>query len=193
MPTAQAEVASEISWYGTNPDSLPNLAERMSLFVSVKTDRHIVLASDGLSLSSASNDQAQFTVPTKKLHLVKGTNWVTAAVGHAVFDAFEKRVESEIELGQREPFDPHLEIGGPDYLNALVTMAHRAGASVSLAGFPQSWIALAGFDIHDKPLVLTANPPRPGIVPGNQIEAFGAQLQTALWIIHHLAGGGTPP
>jgi 20S proteasome alpha/beta subunit len=173
---------------GLVTENFQNVAEHMSLFVAIKTDNQIVLASDGLSLSSASNDQIQFTLPAQKLHLIKDTNWVIASVGHAVFGAFEQRLESEIELGQREPFDPHLEIGGPDYLNALVSMAHRAATSAAIAGLPQSWIALAGFDIHNKPMILTANPPRAGIVLGNPIEAFGAQFPTALWILHHLVG-----
>jgi hypothetical protein len=183
MPTVQALISRKpAEWLGS---VLPHVPERMSLFVSIQTEEQIILASDGLRLSSASDDQAEITLPANKLRLIKDTNWVCASVGHAVFDVFEKRIASEIELGYRQPFDPHLEIGGPDYLNTLIGMAHQT-AKAGMTGLPQAWIALAGFDIHDKPIVLTAHPPQAGNAFADPITALGSQWPTAAWLLYLL-------
>jgi hypothetical protein len=108
------------------------------------------------------------------------------SVGNSGFDIFKQELEAEIAVGQRAPFDSHLSIGGPALLRALRQKAIQIGSPET--GFPLSWVALAGFDLQNKPLILTANLPLLGYsVVTEPIVAMGAQFPTAAWILYTLA------
>jgi hypothetical protein len=160
------------------------LHDPMTLVIAIRTASRVIVAADSLSYNTDLETGANLPFAQNKLHSVAGTDWVMASAGNAVFDTLKREVETEIELGQRPPFDPHLEIGGPAFLRTLAEKARQENP----VEIPQCWIALCGFDTKKKPLVLTANPPRPGYMVTGQITALGAQWPTATWILNLLAG-----
>ena len=99
----------------------------MTLIVALRTeDGKIIIGADGLVYVNDQANNLNPTFPTNKLLSVRRTDWKLAYAGSNVVEAFSKRIEAEVELGQRSPFDPHLEIGGPAYLNALNILASEA-------------------------------------------------------------------
>jgi len=154
----------------------------MTLIVSMQHEDKIVLAADGMAHTPAS-EQANVPYAVNKLFPVKGTDWVLAFAGWGGIESFHKRLEAEVELHHIPEFDPHLEIGGFEYFNALRRISEEQGK-----GMPQSPTILAGFDLNNKPLVLSAVLPSGACYNADKITALGTQNSTALWILNTLFG-----
>jgi hypothetical protein len=179
----RSDVSKACGWHAAY--DLPERLEPVSLIVAIRTDSQIILAADSLSLEGDAHTGADVPFSVCKLHRVAGTDWIMASIGHAAFDTFKREIEAEIALGQRPAFDPHLSVGGPMLFRALREKAREAGAPDS--NFPQSWVILAGFDLENKPLILSANPPLLGYRVAEPITVLGAQWPTASWILYTLA------
>jgi len=163
----------------------------MTLIVALQTaNNKMVLAADSMNLTvgdALGDSSDQYSYPCEKLYPVRRTNWTLPFAGVSGINSFHRQLETEVELGMRPPFDPHIEIGGPAYLNALIGISRSAG-NVAGEQMPFSPTLLAGFDIDGKPQVLAATLPRPGYCLAPRIFPVGAQETTANWIMRTLGG-----
>jgi hypothetical protein len=123
---------------------------------------------------------ANIPYATDKLHLVKDTNWISTFSGWAGIQSYQNAIEAEIELGHAQPFDPHLPVGGPAYLNALRNRAHDTGQSQN------TQVVIAGLDMDGNPYTLSATLPNGGPYCPSAIAAFGVQDSTAVWLMSTL-------
>jgi hypothetical protein len=165
------------------------LLKPMSLIVALRTtENEIVIAADSMNLTygnALGDNWEQYAYPCEKLYPIKRTNWVLAFAGVGAINSFHKKLEAQVELGIRPAFDPHIEIGGPEYLNALSAMTRSAGDAVEQE-MPFSPTLLAGFGIDSKPQVLAASLPKAGYYLAPSIFPLGAQEPTANWIMRTL-------
>ena len=141
----------------------------LTLIIAVQTtDDKIVIGADGLLLSYSPDTDAQVAFPTNKLYSVKGTDWILAFAGESILETFYRTIEAQVELRQRPPFDPHIEIGGIAYLNALQSAVLETQRSTPGRTMRDTTVILAGFDLNKKPCVLQAIIPRGGcyLAPG---------------------------
>jgi hypothetical protein len=156
----------------------------MTLIVAFQTsDDRIVIAADGLKVEYNGESNTPSTI--NKLCEVRTTNWILAFAGTSAVEAFYLRLQAEIELGHRQ-FDPHLEIGGPAYLNALTRMASEGVEAAPGKQMPPTTAILAGFDIARKPLLLATMLPAGGYWPIRESVAIGIQDSTAFWLLRTL-------
>lgn len=165
----------------------------MTLIVALQTsDNRIVIAADGMNFTygdGLGGSTEQYSYRNNKLIPVKGTNWTLAFAGVAALKVLHKRLETEIDVGVRPPFHSHINIGGPDYLDALICLSqdvyHRGEE------MPFCPTVLAGFDSDGKAQILVASLPRPGyfFAPGS--FSLGAQETTSNWIMQTLGGACT--
>jgi hypothetical protein len=163
----------------------------MTLIVALQTsDDKIVMAADGMNVTFGDGlgSSSQYAYRNRKINPVKSTDWTMALSGLGSMSAFQKRLETEVDLGIRPPFDPHIEIGGPEYLNELIRLTRAVYADERNSKEPFSPTLLAGFDIERKPQVLAASLPRPGYFIAPKVFVLGAQEETATWIIRVLGG-----
>lgn len=178
-------VRPKAGWYPSDPN---RIVTPMTLIVSLQTaDNKIVLAADSLNLTptdALGDDRDNYCFARNKIHPVEHTRWVLVNAGSSSMGSFNKQLEAEVELGMRPAFDPHIEIGGPAYLNTLIQIAITAGTPEK--PMPPSPTFLAGFDIHGKSHVLVANPPMLGYSEAQSIHPLGAQETTAFWIMRIL-------
>ena len=159
----------------------------MTLIIAVQTtDDRIVIGADGLLLSYSIDTDAQVAFPTNKLYSVKRTDWILAFAGASILETFYRTIEAEVELGQRPPFDPHIEIGGIAYLNALQAIVLETQKSTPGITMSDTTVILAGFDLDKKPYLLQAVIPKGGFyrAPGALAIAGGnGPSMIAHWLV----------
>ena len=151
----------------------------MTLIVSMQYEGKIVIAADGMAYTQGDGN-ANIPYPTEKLHVVKGTEWISVFSGWGGVESYRTAIESEIELGHFPPFDSHLPIGGPLYLNALRTKAREDGQQQS------AHVAVAGFNLDGQPYILSAVLPKGATYNLAPIAALGVQDSTAMWLMNTL-------
>jgi hypothetical protein len=157
----------------------------VTLIVALRTeDGKIIIGADGLVYVNDQANNLNPTFPTNKLLSVRRTDWKLAYAGSNVVEAFSKRIEAEVELGQRSPFDPHLEIGGPAYLNALNILASEAERAAPDRKMPTTTVLLAGFDIDKNPYLLQSQLPHGGyFTPPGGYAVLGVQDAIVWWLL----------
>jgi hypothetical protein len=159
----------------------------MTLIIAIPTpDDRIIIGSDGLIQSYDRNTDSNLGLSTNKLYRVEHTDWVLAFAGDSALAVFHKQIEAELKLGQRRPFDPHIDIGGPAYFNALSEIAFKAMQSAPGTTMNETRALLAGFDINNKPYLLESTIPKGGFhnSPGgwSVIAATGPAI-IATWLL----------
>jgi len=148
----------------------------MTLIVSMQYEGKIVMAADGMVYTQGSSN-ANIPYPAEKLYPVKGTNWMFAFSGWGGVESLQKTIEAEVGLGHSPPFDLHLPIGGPLYLDALRVKAREGGVAF------EANVALAGFDLEGEPYILSTALPSGATYNLGKVAALGVQDSTAMWLM----------
>jgi hypothetical protein len=156
----------------------------MSLIVALQTSENkIVLAADSLCMTTSNGlgEPEQYTYRCDKLNRVAGTDWLIAYAGVSL-DYLRRKINAEIASKARTPFNPNIEIGGPEYLAAL-SQELRSTPNGDKIFCPT---ILAGFGTDENPVVFGASLPRPGYSVAPSIYPLGAQEACAFWIMRSL-------
>ena len=163
------------------------LVNPVTLIVAVCVDDKIVIGADGLLCWADKVNNLNPTFATNKLWSIRKTNWTLACAGSDMVGVFCKRIDAEVELGQRVPFDPHLEVGGPDYINALTALTSEAKMVAPDWNMLPTTVLLAGFDLRKAPYLLQTQLPLGGYFasPGG-CAILGAQDAIVWWLLRVL-------
>jgi hypothetical protein len=167
---------------------LIRIVNPVTLIVAVCTaDDSIIIGADSLVYLADEINNLNPSFAENKLWNIRQANWTLACAGSDIVGAFYKRIEAEVELGQRPPFDSHLEIGGPAYLNALTALAFETQNVAPDRNMLPTTVLLAGFDLKNKPYLLQTQLPMGGyFAPPGGVAILGAQDAVVWWMLSTL-------